>query len=131
MSAYVVWIDTDHARVFKLQSPAMGGANQKAYRRRVVKHHTSSDPEKQKDCEAFFHQIADAVRDAEELLLLGPGLAKEHFKSHLARHHHAALASRVIGTQTVDQMSDAQVLATSREFFKIYSLFGGAVAESV
>jgi stalled ribosome rescue protein Dom34 len=125
MSAYVVWIDMDLAKVFRIQ---LGGPSTRLIRRREIKHHTSSDPKNHKDCEKFFHEVAGALRGAEEILLVGPGLAKEHFRAHLDRHHHTDLADRVVGTETSDHLSDARILELSRAFFRKHAIYGAAAA---
>lgn len=125
MSAYTLWIEMDEAKIFKMGTE---GSHPEILRRHGVKHHTHSDGKNHKDCEKFFHEIASSLTDATEILLVGPGLAKEHFKKHLENHHHLNLAKRVVGIKSLDIMTDAQILAASREFFKKYDVFGSTSA---
>ncbi len=113
----------DQAKIFKVSGSEK--SNQILHRHEV-KHHTSADPGNHKNCEKFFHNIAESIYDASEILLIGPGLAKDHFKSHLERHHHGDLAKKIVGMKTMDLVSDAQLLAYSREFFKQYDVLGVA-----
>lgn len=121
MTTYVLFIELNEARLFRIRRE---GVEQKVLRRHEIKHHTSRDPENHKSGSKFFHELAEAVADAEEILLMGPSLAKEHFKAHLENHHHGTLARKIVGSVTLDILSDAQLLAESREFFKKYDLFG-------
>jgi len=125
MVTYVVWVDMDHSKIFKIASPRQD--RPRLLRRREIKHHTSRDPENHKDCEKFFHEIAHEIRDADEILLTGPSLAKDHFKAHLERHHHEGLARKVVGTRTLERVSNNLILAQSREFFKTYDIYGSSL----
>jgi stalled ribosome rescue protein Dom34 len=127
MNTYILWIEMDVAKIFKIQA---GPRTSKILKRREIKHHTSRDPENHKDCERFFHDVARALKNADEIYLVGPGLAKEHFKAHLKRHHHSSLALNVVGTETADHISDARILALSRKFFRSYDQFGAALYDA-
>lgn len=122
MTTYVLWIEMDQAKVFKVSTAEKDGP--RVLHRHEFKHHTSRDPKNHKDCEKFFHEIAHDIRDADEILLTGPGLAKGHFNSHLLEHHHEDLAKKVVGMKTLDRMSDGQLLERSRSFFRAYDLMG-------
>jgi len=121
MKTYIIWIEMDLAKIFKISD---NERSRQILRRHEIKHHTNRDPENHKDCEKFFHEIAEAVADASEVLLVGPGLTKEHFRAHLERHHHDTLADKIVGIATMDIVSDAKLLAYSREFFRKYDIFG-------
>jgi stalled ribosome rescue protein Dom34 len=123
MNTYVVWIEMNQAKIFNVSrsEPSLTVLN-----RREIKHHTSRDPKNHKDCEKFFHLISETISNADEILLMGPGLAKKHFKSHLEHHHHKNLAKVVIGEITLDIMSDEQLLAHARDYFKEYAVYGAA-----
>lgn len=121
MITYVLFVELNEARVFRVSRE---GVEHQVLRRHEIKHHTSRDPVNHKNGSKFFHELAEAVTDADEILLMGPSLAKDHFKAHLEGHHHDSLARKVVGSVTLDLMSDAQLLAESREFFRKYDLFG-------
>ena len=117
MSAYVVWIDGSQAKVFKMLPQKV---ESKVLRRKEIDHHTSNDPNKHKDHGKFFHELASLVTDASELLLVGPGKEKDHFKTHLDEHHHVQLAKKIVGVVPMDHPTDPQILAEARKFFKVY-----------
>lgn len=119
MSAYVVWVDTEHAKVFKL---ATSGVESKNVKNHHHNHHGYNPRDQHPDHEKYYHEVAEHVKDASELLILGPGLGKDHFKKHLDSHH-ASLAKKVVGIETTDHPTDNQILAYTRKFFKSADLF--------
>jgi stalled ribosome rescue protein Dom34 len=121
MKAYVVWVERNLAKVFRME---VGGLWQKVLHRNEIRHHTSRDPQHLRDGTKFFHRITDYLRDATEILIIGPGLAKEQFRNHLERHHHSPLAINVVGSAKIDIVTDAQILAFARRLFRQYDIFG-------
>lgn len=121
MSACVLWIDTEHARIFKL--------NPSGVDKKELKHHNvppigaHHDNHRDNAEHKFYHEVATAIGTVEELLIMGPGVAKTHFKSHLEKHNHQDLLKKVVGVESLDQMSDNQILEASRKFFKKSHLF--------
>ena len=64
----------------------------------------------------YFKEVAAGVADAHEILVLGPASAKLEFLSYL--HKHApAVEAKVIGVETADHPTDAQILAYARTRF--------------
>ena len=117
-SAMVVWMDGSEAKLFRLDP-------QEIVRSSVSKHahHTHTAGGHQREDEKFFHDVAGKLRDASEVLLMGPGMTKNLFKTHLETHHHLDIFRKIVGTETVDHPTDKQILATARKFFKTYDLF--------
>lgn len=120
MNTYVVWIDLDRANIFKILPETK---THTIIKRTEIKHHTHADPENHKNGEKFFHDVSEFLDGAQEILLMGPGLAKKHFRSHLDRHHHSGLAKAIVGVETVDHPTDRQILDLSRRFFKAHDLY--------
>ena len=116
MSACVVWMDSEHAKIFKISA---NGIEKKS-----LKHHETHpigahhDNHKHNAEERFFHEVAQAVGSPEELLVFGAGMAKTHFHSHLKNHHHANLEKSLVGVEALDQLTDNQILEAARKFFK-------------
>ena len=52
MNTYVVWIEMDKAKIFKIKTE---GQTIKILRRHQFRHHLGSEPEKHKDCELHHH----------------------------------------------------------------------------
>ena len=62
----------------------------------------------------FYTEVIGAIRDAESILIFGPGEAKEELAGHLGR---ARLGDKVIGIEPAERMTDPQVAARIREYF--------------
>lgn len=62
----------------------------------------------------YYDEVIAAIRDAEAILLLGPGEAKGELKKRLEKDH---LGDRIVAVETADEMTDRQVAAKVREYF--------------
>lgn len=62
----------------------------------------------------FYDEVIDCIRDAESILILGPGVAKDELKARLDENN---LGDRVSGVETVDNMTDPQIAARVRQYF--------------
>jgi hypothetical protein len=62
----------------------------------------------------YYAEVIAAIRDAESILLFGPGEAKGELKKRL---EHAKLGDRIIAIESVDKMTDRQIAAKVREYF--------------
>jgi len=65
---------------------------------------------------AYYHAIADALKGAQEILVVGPAQAKLQLIKHIHAHHHA-MADLVVGVETVDHPTDGQLVAYARKYF--------------
>ena len=62
----------------------------------------------------YYDEVIAAIRDAESVLLFGPGEAKGELKKRLEKDK---LGGHVIAIETVDKMTDRQIAAKVREYF--------------
>lgn len=62
----------------------------------------------------YYDDVIARIRDAEAILIFGPGEAKGELKTHLER---AGFGARIVGVETVDKMTDRQIAAKAREHF--------------
>ena len=62
----------------------------------------------------YYDEVIAAIRDAESILLFGPGEAKGELKKRLERDK---LGGHIIAIETVDKMTDRQIAAKVREYF--------------
>ena len=62
----------------------------------------------------YYDEVIAAIRDAESILIFGPGEAKGELKRHLERDK---LGGRIVAVETVDKMTDRQIAAKVREHF--------------
>ena len=126
MNAYVVWMDGKEAKIFKLEPTETEKRRMKAHGH---KHHTHAhgkhDTGNHHD-DKFYGELAQSIKDATEILVMGPGDSKNHFKTYLTKHN-ANLAKAIVGIETVDHPTENQILEKARTFFKKYDLFHEAV----
>jgi hypothetical protein len=62
----------------------------------------------------YYDEVIAAIRDAESILIFGPGEAKGELKRRLEKDK---LGGHIIAMQTVDKMTDRQIAAKVREYF--------------
>ena len=62
----------------------------------------------------YYDEVILAIRDAESILIFGPGEAKGELKSRLAKDK---LGGRIVALETADRMTDRQIAAKVREYF--------------
>ncbi len=62
----------------------------------------------------YYDAVIACVRDAESILIFGPGEAKKELKARLDRDN---LGGRIVGIETVDKMTDRQIAAKVRKYF--------------
>jgi hypothetical protein len=62
----------------------------------------------------YYDAVIASIRDAESILIFGPGEAKGELKKRLEKDN---LGGRIVGMETVDRMTDHQVAARVRQHF--------------
>ena len=62
----------------------------------------------------YYDQVIACIRDADSILILGPGEAKIELAERLGNE---VLRGRIVGIETVDKMTDHQVAARVRQRF--------------
>ena len=119
---YVIWMDSQKAHLFALKE---NGIEKSSVAKHGMDHHTHNKKDHHGDStsEHFFRDMAEKLHDAEQVLLLGPGLAKNHFKTHLETHHTGHLDKKIVGIENCDHPTDGEVLALARKFFQHYNLY--------
>ena len=65
--------------------------------------------------DSYYDEVVSRVRDAESLLIFGPGEAKGEFEKRLTRQ---GLGGRVVGVETADKMTDPQIVAKVRQYYQ-------------
>ena len=65
--------------------------------------------------ECYYARVTVLIREAEAILLLGPGEAKLELKHHLERE---GLGERIVRVDTVDKMTDRQIAAKIGQYFE-------------
>src|SRR3990172_3593100 len=62
----------------------------------------------------YYDAVIACVRDAESIMIFGPGEAKGELKERLERNY---FGGRIIGIETVDKMTDRQIATKVRQRF--------------
>lgn len=65
----------------------------------------------------YLRAIVEALKPNHEILIVGHGNARTEL-AHYIRDHAPSLASKVMGVEAIDNLSDAQVVAFGRKFFE-------------
>lgn len=120
MKDYVVWLDSKNAHIFAMKNTGVEKSvinkKDKDFRPQN-KHATQVDY----NSEHYYRDLANKLKGADHLLLMGPGLAKKHFQEHLVTHQANTLAKKIIGVEdfeSFDHKSEKQLLARASHFFK-------------
>lgn len=62
----------------------------------------------------YYDEVIACIRDADSILILGPGEAKTELKKRLEGHH---LGEHIVAVEAADKMTDHQVTAKVKEYF--------------
>ena len=62
----------------------------------------------------YYDAVIASIRDAESILIFGPGEAKGQLKERLEKQ---GLGGRIVGIETADKMTDRQIAAKVRRHF--------------
>lgn len=110
-----VWLDREHAKILMF-----GAGKDKPEIRKLTAHlpvhHTHRLEGDEKESQKFYHEVAQALVDADLILIMGPGVAKHHLRSHLIEHH-PNLSRRVVGVETADHPTEGQLAAYVAKYF--------------
>jgi hypothetical protein len=118
-----LWIDHTKAVIFSLSDE---GAEIKRISSELKKEVRFSGGEHTKSVERhrdkrltghlnnYYDEVLSYIRDAESILIFGPGMAKDELKKRLES---AELFGCIVGIETVDKMTDNQIVAKVRQRF--------------
>ena len=62
----------------------------------------------------YYDEVVSCIREAESILIFGPGEAKGELKKRLEKDN---LGGHIVGIEPADQMTDPQIVAKVREQF--------------
>jgi len=112
-----VWIDHSEAKIFHVDAETPDAELIRP--RKHLHRHPSQTAERghPADDQHFFHEVAQALESAREVLVVGPGTAKLELIKHVHKHEHA-LVPKIIGVETVDHPTDGQLIAFVRRYFR-------------
>jgi hypothetical protein len=84
------------------------------YEAQLVKADNSRERDFTGHLDHYYAEVTAAIREAESILIFGPGEAKGELKNHLDQ---ARLGESIIALETVDKITDPQIAAKVREYF--------------
>jgi stalled ribosome rescue protein Dom34 len=115
-----VWIDHHEARVYHVAEGTFDEAMLKAPTHHVHRHPKGATAEHNHpdDLRHFFAEVARALEGTLEILVVGPGTAKLQFQRY-AREHAPKVEARIVGIESVDHPTDAQLIAHARRYFHV------------
>lgn len=116
----VVWLDHLEARVFYV---GLTGVDHfvlhPTHPTKHLHHKANSIGSGHADTDKHFMKvIADALKDAKEILILGPAGAKTELAKYL-REFQPNIGNRILAILSADHPSDAQIIDHAKKYFKI------------
>ncbi len=119
MKVALIWLDREHARLFELSET--GELEIKKFQAHHTEHHTHARDafDHQRGENHFFKEIASAMDGAEKLAIIGPGMAKYHFRSYLMEQK-PMIARTIDKVESADHPSEAQVAAMARDYLESF-----------
>jgi len=115
---FVVWLDHQEARVIEVSPDGFDETSIHSPASHVQRHPKGGREGNQHpdDANKFFHELTQALSSAVEVLVVGPSTAKLHFVKYVHKHAHE-LEPKIVGVETVDHPTDAQIAAYARKYF--------------
>ena len=116
----VIWIDHEQAKVFSMN---LAGAHDewtvRPHDRHIHLHHKAgpiASAGKAPADKHYFHSVAEAVADAGEILIVGPGTAKSELRKHM-QEHDPKIAVKIVGVEPIDHPTDGELINYAKRFF--------------
>ena len=120
-----IWIDHQHAFLVFIHAGEQsskqidsGMDNDVRYTGRTIEEDGKADDQRDSHyishLNRYYDQVIANLHDAEAILLFGPGEAKTEFKKRLLVKD---MDSHIVGVETVDKMTEPQILAKVRQFY--------------
>lgn len=112
----ILWLDHREVHIFELRAdsfveilaPRLGSPLKTANSTRELAEASAS-------MKREFDALAHALREADEILVVGPGSAKLHFLKY-ACGLDTGLAQKIVGLETVDNPGNRQLISYAREY---------------
>jgi stalled ribosome rescue protein Dom34 len=116
MKLSVIWIDREHANLFHLSDEKMERKKIKLHHAEHHTHHRDNLDQMHEDPH-LVREAAQELSASDQVLIIGPGVAKHHFQSYLVEHQ-PFVGKKIVGIETVDHPTDAQIAALAKKFFE-------------
>lgn len=128
----IVWIDHSQARIFHF---GLSGEDEIVLHPHLPTRHlhhkanTIGSGHAEPDL-TFMAQVMDAVRDAGEILIIGPSTAKTELAKYL-RHQGSKTGDRIVAVEAADHPSDGEIIAYARQYFDMRPPRAGTIHGSI
>ncbi|WP_315755529.1 MULTISPECIES: translational machinery protein [unclassified Bradyrhizobium] len=116
----VVWLDHSEAKVFHIGLTGADELTLHPHLQTKHLHHKANEigsghaaPDKN-----FLEEVAHALDDAGEILIIGPASAKTELAKYL-HDKHPAVGKRIVGVEVADHPTDRQIVAYAKQHFKM------------
>jgi stalled ribosome rescue protein Dom34 len=120
MSHYhaVVWLDHSEAHVMHITADDVEKSMVHPAKPHQHLHSRSGAPGAGKAAEdkQYYHAIVDALKGAQEILVVGPAQAKLQLIKHI-HSHDPGMSDKVVGVESIDHPTDGQLVAYARKYF--------------
>jgi stalled ribosome rescue protein Dom34 len=103
------------SNIDKQPGRSMGIRSTEAYEAQLVKADDSRERKFIGHLNQYYAKVIAAIRDADAVLILGPGEAKGELKKRLDR---AKLGGHITAVETSDKLTDRQIAAKARKYFR-------------
>ena len=123
----IVWIDHAQARIFHI---GFSGQDEIVLHPHLPTRHlhhkanTIGSGHAAPDLK-FLAQVTDAIRDAGQILIIGPSGAKTELAKHI-RDRDPRLGDRIVAVEAADHPSDGEIIAHARRYFGMEAARAGA-----
>ncbi|MBV9562350.1 MAG: translational machinery protein [Bradyrhizobium sp.] len=116
----VVWLDHREARIFHI---GLSGADEIALHPHLPTRHLHHKAGSTGSGHAgpdhhFLEDVTSALRDAGEILILGPAGAKTELAKFL-REQHPDIGKRIVAVEAADHPSDREIVAIAKRHFRM------------
>ncbi len=114
----VVWLDHSEAHVMHIAPDDVEKSVVHPSKPHQHLHSKSGVPGSGKAAEdkQYYHAVVEALKGAQEILVVGPAQAKLQLIKHMHAHDQA-VADKVVGVESIDHPTDGQLVAYARKYF--------------
>jgi stalled ribosome rescue protein Dom34 len=107
----VAWVDHQSAQILQFDADHVQSDRVKAHA-----HYTRQHGSVVRSEHEFFGHVCDALAGIAEVLVVGPHTALADFR-HYAEKHQPETATRIVAYETLDHVSENQLVAKARQYF--------------
>jgi stalled ribosome rescue protein Dom34 len=115
----VVWLDHQQAQILQFDADHVQASKIKAHT-----HHTRQHGSQVRSEHEFFAELCGALAGIKEVLITGSHQAQADFQRYVNKHR-PLVAPQIVGYETVDHMSENQLIAMARKYFLKFDRMSG------